>query len=87
MISADNTNSDHDIQLKFPNTDGSTCPGEQGERRAEDEEDSTQHTQQKVCRGEIVSLHISQNFIQKIILPNIWPPMVRHGIFQKNYTT
>ena len=31
-----------------------TGSGEQGQRRAEDEEDSAQHTQQKVCRGDIV---------------------------------
>ena len=47
------TNTNHDIiQLNsLPTTDGGTGSGEQGKRRAEDEEDSAQHTQQKVCRG------------------------------------
>ena len=37
------------------NTEGGTGSGEQSKRGAEDEEDSAQHTQQKVCGGKIVS--------------------------------
>ena len=53
-------------------TDGGAGSGEQGKRRAEDEEDSAQHTQQKVCRGEIVS---NNDFIQQTYFAKYLPPI------------
>ena len=50
------------------NTD-STGSGEQGKCRVENEENSAQHTEQKVCGGEIVSQFHQRFFLQKRLSP------------------